>query len=93
MVKTSIEDVILENPFNNNSMLWEYIKCSVRTETMTYSSRRAKEKKVEENRIFEKLKKLEVQLDSHSGLNDREEYYTLKHKYEDAEAEKTNGAI
>ena len=44
MVKAIIQDAILENPFNNNSLLWEYIKCRVRTETMTYSSRRAKEK-------------------------------------------------
>ena len=41
-IKTLIQDIAVENYCDNKSLLWEYAKCRIRLETMTYSSIKAK---------------------------------------------------
>ena len=93
IVKNIISYVKQENPFENKSLLWEYLKCRIRTETMTYSSIKAKHRRAEECLMADKLKYLEECLCSNSDPKINEEYLNLKQRLEDFEFEKTKGTI
>ena len=51
-VKKMIQEIIAENYFNDKTLLWEYTKCRIRSESMIYSSKKAKLKKSEEHNII-----------------------------------------
>ena len=90
-IKRVIQDVVTESPLNNESMLWEYTKCKIRTETMSYAGQKAKLSKIKEYEIYCKLKKVESELiNTPSKIN---EYHELKQVYENAQMEKTKGII
>ena len=93
LIKSVIKDIVAENPISNKSTLWEYVKCQIRTETLAYSSRKAKIRKNTENQILNKLENLEVQLHLCNDVHIQNEYDKLKQEYEDIQAEKSKGII
>ena len=62
MVKKNIQETQVGTSFTNNCLLQEFIKCKVRSETMVYSSHKAKLGRKREVELLYRLEKLESQL-------------------------------
>ena len=83
LVKKTINDIKIENPFSNKCTLWEYVKYKVRSETMVYASQKAKLKKKREFELLSMLEELEKQLNSEADQVAQTEYFNLKKELED----------
>ena len=93
MVKKIIQETQVETSFTNKCLLWEFIKCKVRSETMVYSSHKAKLGRKREVELLYRLEKLESQLKSEENDLSHTEYYSVKKEWEELCSEKTQGAI
>ena len=91
-MKETIHSVISSYNSNNKNMVWEYLKCQIRTDTMIYASEKAKLMKKEELDIARQIAHLEQNLD-HDEEPIVNKYYELKNKWESIKTEKTNGII
>ena len=65
----------------NKNTLWEYTKCKIRTETITFSSKKAKERNEKQKALESKLKILEEQL--HFNNKIITEYNNCKSEWEE----------
>ena len=93
MVKKIIQETQVETSFTNKCLLWEFIKCKVRSETMVYSSHKAKLGRKREVELLYRLEKLESQLKSEKNDLSHTEYYRVKKEWEDLCSEKSQSAI
>ena len=93
MVKKIIQEIQAENTFANKSLLWEFIKCKIRSETIAYSSQKAKLRRKRESELLCGLEKMERQLKSEDNDLSLAEYYSVKKEWEDLYSEKTEGII
>ena len=75
--------------------LWEYVKCQIRTDTILYSSQKAKENKKLELDLKEKLQAFEQKLSANDNIEDLEycEYTRIKSEWESHILRKNNGII
>ena len=83
MVKDKITQLLNENPFEDQSLFWEYLKCVKRTETIAFSSQKAKQNKIRENEILNSLKQVEDEMHLTNDLSKRDECYKVKQEWED----------
>ena len=90
MVRKEIEAIKTEVIENKNTH-WDYLKCKIRTITISYSKRIAKEKAKKETEMKQKLESLEIEISRNSEkIND---YYQIKGIWEQMQSEKTEGVI
>ena len=93
MVKDTIAQILSDNPFNNKSLLWEFTKCKIRTETMIYAGHKARCKNMREKEILNKLSKLEENFNLTNDQTMLREYEICKKEWETIQTEKINGVI
>ena len=91
-VKETIAKALSDNQFNNKRILWDFIKCKIRT-TMNYSSHKAKYRNQREKEIWNKLLQLEENCNLTNNQTKFTEYENCKKEWEINQLEKTNGAI
>ena len=74
---------------------WEYVKCQLRTDTILYSCKKAKENRKLETILKEKLQALEQKLSKNNNIGDIEycDYIRTKADWESHVARKNNGII
>ena len=64
MVRQCVNDVKTNVSNLNPNMLWDYLKCHIRSKTLGYSARISKKRKVKEENLVSKLNNLEQQFNS-----------------------------
>ena len=64
LIKNTISSVNREVTMTDKNMLWEYLKCQIRTETMIYAGKKAKLEKEQMIILEKKLEELEKNLNS-----------------------------
>ena len=70
-------------------MLWEYLKCEIRSKTILYAGQRARENAKIEKILKDQLEKLETNLQDSNYL----EYLQLKGEWEGLHLKKNNGIL
>ena len=88
-IKALIHNIKSSELFEDKCMLWEYMKCQIRTDTMLYAGIKAKLNKKVEKELLGQLTDMEKKLD----YNNEHKYYTLKKQWEKLQAEKNSGII
>ena len=75
----------------NKTVLWDYVKCHIRSETIAYSTKKMKETKLKEKLITNTLETLEKLI----AIDNKylEEYLIAKQEWENFQMMKTNGII
>ena len=91
IIKTTINDIRTNVKLLDKNVLWEYTKCQIRTETISYSIKRAKQLREREAELTEKLRKLEQNLNG-DEINYLE-YIECKFEWENLVRKKVNGII
>ena len=62
MIKSTINDVCKKTKMSDKNLLWEYTKCQIRTDTISYAIKRAKTLRDREEKLTKKLQDLEKNL-------------------------------
>ena len=75
----------------NKAMLWDFVKCKVRSETIDYSIRKSRENKQKETELANRLIHLENSL--HYNKDNYNEYLTVKEEWENCQKIKLQGSI
>ena len=89
-IRETIQNIKQTTNIENKTVLWEYIKCQIRTNTTEYSSKRAKQLKKQEIELNNQLKDLEPNIDNEQVYL---EYIQIKAKWEHIIQKKINGII
>lgn len=89
-----VKKVITENEqrypdFKNKALLWDVIKCDIRSHTVSYSSFKAKQKRIELNKLNLYLEELEIKLSDGEPVID--DYNKAKKDLEKFLMEKSQG--
>ena len=92
LIKNTIQKVKYNVFFSNKNTLWEYLKCQIRTDTISYSILKQKRLKKEQAEVTTELSNLEKNLDIYNE-DEILEYSLLKRKWENIQNLKTQGAI
>ena len=92
LVKETIQNIKQNVDFTNKNTFWEYLKCQIRSDTISFSILKQKRLRKEESEITAKLEDLEKKLDVN---NDEQilEYSNLKRTWENFQYTKTEGTI
>ena len=90
-IKSTISKVLQEVSFDNNNLLWEYLKCQIRSDTILYSGQKAKQRRQRETELLDKLEYLEKNFNSNES--NYIEYQSVKAYWENLESEKNKGAM
>ena len=90
-----IKQVIVENDkkyedLKNKALLWDVIKCDIRSHTISYASWKAKQQKLLLSNLHSQLEILEQKLND--GLNVQKEFTTTKNKLEKLIGDKAQGS-
>ena len=90
-IKSLISQIKNTTPIDDKNILWEYLKCHIRTETISYSITKAKKDKQRELELEKKIEKMEKEL----GNDDIEyfEYIQCKKEWENLLSRKVKGVI
>ena len=91
MIKSTILKVLQEINFKDKNLLWEYLKCQIRSDTILYSGQKAKQRRQRERELLDKLENLEKNLNTNDS--NYIEYQSVKTEWENLQSEKTKGAI
>ena len=91
LVKNTIAGVTQDDAFSDKNMQWEYLKCQIRSDTMLFAAKRAKEKRQKEIELSNRIENLEKNLDNNE--TNFLEYQHTKAEWEDIQTEKGIGAI
>ena len=78
---------------NDNFLAWDYIKCRIRTESITYSINKSKRSKQNIDSLNKNLTELENSICSNPAPCLFEEHALIKKQLEDAYAEKSYGSF
>ena len=92
LVKSEIEIIKAEEyKIENKNTFWDYVKCRIRTVTITYAIKKAKAVRENELKVKAQLDNLEKELIISPGTS--EEYFKIKAEWEELEKCKADGAI
>ena len=80
-IKNLIAHIKAEVKFENKNTLWDFVKCDIRSHTILYSSKKAKQEAIVEKELTSKLNSLEQNI-TESGKENLTEYLDLKSKWE-----------
>ena len=76
---------------SDKNLVWDTVKCEIRSETISYSTYKAKHNRQLESDLAQRLHELETNMsENHTVI---QEYYDLKQQYENIQAEKERGAM
>lgn len=93
-IETLISKTVTENKnMENKGLLWDFIKCEIRKETISYSIRKAKDNKLKLKQLTENIRKLEEELDKDPSQDILEQYTIDKHELECIHESYTAGAM
>ena len=90
IIKEVISDIKHSVVMENKAQLWDFIKCRIRSETISYSIFKAKESQRKENELATLLKSLENTLVEDNSKHN--EYVAVKQEWEGYQKEKFRGA-
>ena len=91
LIKDTISSVLANTNYENKNLLWEYLKCQMRTETISFAGKRAKQQKDKENYLEKQLHILEKDIDK--SEDNFLHYKTIKSEWENIQTIKLNGII
>ena len=77
----------------DKSLSWDFIKCRVRTESISYAIREKKKNTVKENELHDKLAELEEIVSNTPSIDILEEITVIKTQLEDIFLEKAQGTL
>ena len=69
LIKTLISDIKATVKFENKNLLWDYVKCDIRSHTILYSCKKAKQEAIVEKELSSKLNYLEQNIKSKGKEN------------------------
>ena len=75
----------------NKTVLWDYVKCHIKSEIIAYSIKKIKERKLKEKLITNTFETLENLIATDNEY--LEEYLIAKQEWENFQMKKTNGII
>ena len=91
LIQNAIATILNNVKFENKNLLWEFIKCEIRTVTISYATKKAKELRDAEVKLERQLCTSETNLD---GSDEKfNQYLDLKNKWEHIQTQKLNGSI
>ena len=95
LIKLTIDNIKKEANMTDKCLLWEHIKCQIRTETVRFSIRKAKNQNKLIKILTSKIENLEKNLDLENDKNNPKytEYLQVKGEWEKLIKIKTNGII
>ena len=95
LINERLADIKLKVEMTDKTQLWEYVKCQLRTDTILYSCKKAKENRKIESNLKDKLEVFEKKLGKNENINevDYAEYVRTKSDWESHIAKKNNGII
>ena len=76
---------------DKKAMLWDFVKCKVRSETIDYSIRKLRENKQKETELANRLIHFENSL--HYNKDNYNKYLTVKEEWENCQKIKLQGSI
>ena len=76
---------------NNKGLIWDAVKCDIRTSTISYASYKAKETKKVEQDLLKRINCLEKSLGE--ATNNMTEYKNLKTEFEEIQSQKARGIM
>jgi hypothetical protein len=91
-----IEDTkITYSDMENKALLWDLVKCKIRGESISYSTKVAKDKRLREKNLYDELKRIEKEIDSENnpGPNLLNEQKRIRKELETINDEKAQGII
>ena len=91
MIKDVIANIPIELETDNKNTLWEFAKCRIRTETMVYSSMKAKKTREKQTMLENKIKELEQELTEKYIHTSYLNYVQCKSEWENILMIKSNG--
>ena len=59
LIKDTISSVLAHTNCENKNLMWEYLKCQMHTEPISYTGKQAKQQKYKENYLEKQLHILE----------------------------------
>ena len=74
-------------------LMWDTMKCEIRTETISYAIKKSKQNKIIESELKERLTKLEVQLAEEPNDSIQSEYYAVSSELDSILMHKARGAM
>ena len=80
MIKTIIKDIKENVTMENKCQLWDFVKCRIRGETISYSIKRSRLSKKKENEVLQILTVLEGELASDSETVNLDDYHKAKYE-------------
>ena len=89
IVKDIISEIQSDQSIENKNVLWEFTKCKIRTHTMAYASKKAKERNKREKELEQQLNKLQTEIVNNDTKY--EEYVSYKTEWEELLNYKANG--
>ena len=91
LVKQELEHIKDNVDMENKNTLWDFVKCQIRSITISYSRKVAKEKNKREAEVKQQLEVLETEIINNSDKIN--EYYEVKGLWENIQSEKAEGSI
>ena len=81
LIKTLITDIKTNVNLENKNTLWDFVKCDIRSHTILYTCKKAKQEAITEKELASKLNKLEQNVKM-NGDENLTEYLELKREWE-----------
>ena len=81
LIKTLITDIKTNVNLENKNTLWDFVKCDIRSHTILYTCKKAKQEAITEKELASKLNKLEQNVKM-NGEENLTEYLELKREWE-----------
>ena len=91
MVKSELKSITENVIMENKNILWDFVKCQMRSITIAYSKKRATERRKAEKMLKEKLGSLEQEIADSQEKS--AEYFDTKRAWEKIHSEKSEGII
>ena len=88
LIKEELKMLATDNTIKDKSSFWDFVKCKIRSLTISYSVTLAKRKRKQEEILFKKLESMENNLDLNT-----QEYNIVKREWENIQFLKTEGSI
>ena len=93
LIKDTIGNIKDNMNFENKNTLWDYVKCEIRSQTIIYSTKKAKQMRKQEIELSNRLNLLEKNLSNNPDDNTYVNYLQCKQEWESLIKKKTEAII
>ena len=93
LIKDTIGNIKDNVNFENKNTLWDYVKCEIRSQTIIYSTKKAKQMRKQEIELSNRLNLLEKNLSNNPDDNTYVNYLQCKQEWESLIKKKTEAII